>query len=172
MICNLLLKFISFFSSLFVLTSGLDTGRLVSYRIVSKPYNAYLGNLNFELRIERLVVLLYCSITYIAHRDFEWERAREYFSNIDIVHVDHIRRDLVERAARHDLVAVTSAERRKEAHFRDCASGMKFVPCALKTSVYCLLGWIVFFFGDFASIASRGYARSGSSTSMLYTWFR
>ena len=41
--------------------------------------------------------------------------------------------DLVERAARHDLVAATHVERRKETHYRDCAAGTKFVPFALET---------------------------------------
>ena len=41
------------------------------------------------------------------------------------------RRDLVERAARHDLVGATDAERRKETHCRDRAAGTKFVPFAL-----------------------------------------
>ena len=50
----------------------------------------------------------------------------------DIVVSDPTRRDLVERAARHDLVAATHAERRKETHYRDRAAGTKFVPFALE----------------------------------------
>ena len=38
---------------------------------------------------------------------------------VDIVVADPKRRDLVERAARYDLVAATDAERRKETHYRD-----------------------------------------------------
>ena len=52
---------------------------------------------------------------------------------VDIVVADPTRRDLVERAARHDLVAATDAERRKENHYRDRAPGTKFVPFALET---------------------------------------
>ena len=46
---------------------------------------------------------------------------------VDIVVADPTRRDLVERAARHDLVAAADVERRKEAHCRDRAGGTKFV---------------------------------------------
>ena len=52
---------------------------------------------------------------------------------IDIVVADPTRGDLVERAARKDLVAATNAERRKEAHYRDRTSGTKFGPFALET---------------------------------------
>ena len=52
---------------------------------------------------------------------------------VDIVVADHTRRDLVERAAIHDLVATTDAERRKETHYRDCAAGTKFVLFDLET---------------------------------------
>ena len=52
---------------------------------------------------------------------------------VDIVVVDPTRRDLVERAARHDLVAATDVERRKEAHYRDRAAGTIFVPFALES---------------------------------------
>ena len=51
----------------------------------------------------------------------------------NIVVADPTRRDLVERAAGHDLVAATDAERRKEAHYRDRAAWTKFVPFALET---------------------------------------
>ena len=49
-------------------------------------------------------------------------------TSVDIVVADPTRRDLVERAARHDLVAATDVERRKETHYRDRATGKKFVP--------------------------------------------
>ena len=37
---------------------------------------------------------------------------------VDIVVAELTRRDLVERAARHDLVAATNVERRKETHYK------------------------------------------------------
>ena len=46
---------------------------------------------------------------------------------VDIIVADPTRRDLVERAVRHDLVATTHAERRKETHYRDREVGTKFV---------------------------------------------
>ena len=46
---------------------------------------------------------------------------------------DPTRRDLVERAARIDLVVSTGAERRKEAHYRHCMSRTMFVSFALET---------------------------------------
>ena len=52
---------------------------------------------------------------------------------VDIVVANPTRRDLVERAARHDLIAVTNAEQRKETHYRDRAARTKFVPFALET---------------------------------------
>ena len=52
---------------------------------------------------------------------------------VDIVVAGPTRRDSVERAARHDLVGATNAERRKEAHHRDRAAGKKFSPFALET---------------------------------------
>ena len=51
---------------------------------------------------------------------------------VDIVIADPTLRNLVKRAARHDLVAATDAERRKETHYRDRAAGTKFVPFALE----------------------------------------
>ena len=39
----------------------------------------------------------------------------------------------MERAARIDLVVVTSAERRKEAHYRDRTSRTMFIPFSLET---------------------------------------
>ena len=44
---------------------------------------------------------------------------------VDILVADPTRRDLVERAARQDLVATTNAERRKEAHYQDHGYGTK-----------------------------------------------
>ena len=52
---------------------------------------------------------------------------------VDIVVANPTRRDLVERAARQDLVAATDAERRKETHYQDRAAGTEFVPFALET---------------------------------------
>ena len=52
---------------------------------------------------------------------------------VGIVVADPTRRDLVERATRHDLVAATNAEGRKETHYRDRVVGTKFVPFALET---------------------------------------
>ena len=52
---------------------------------------------------------------------------------VDIVVADPTRRDLVERAARHDLVAPINAKRRKETHYRDRAAETKFVPFAFET---------------------------------------
>ena len=52
---------------------------------------------------------------------------------VDIVVLNPIRRALVERATRQDLVSATDAERRKETHSRDRAAGTKFVPFALET---------------------------------------
>ena len=52
---------------------------------------------------------------------------------VDIVVADPTRHDLVEHAARHDLVAATDAERRKETHYRYRAARWKFVSFALET---------------------------------------
>ena len=52
---------------------------------------------------------------------------------VDIVVADPTRRDLLERAARHDLVVVTYAKRRKETHYRYRVAGTKFVPSVLET---------------------------------------
>ena len=46
---------------------------------------------------------------------------------VDIVFADPTRRDLVERAARQDLVAATHAQRRKETHYQDRAAGTIFM---------------------------------------------
>ena len=51
---------------------------------------------------------------------------------VDIVVAEPTRRDLVERVARHFLVAAIDAVRRKENHYRDRA-GMKFLPFAFET---------------------------------------
>ena len=56
---------------------------------------------------------------------------------LDIVVGDPTRRDLVEHAARHDLVDATNAERKKETHYPDRAPRTTFVPFALET--YCAL---------------------------------
>ena len=50
---------------------------------------------------------------------------------VDITVANPTRRDLVERAARHVLVAATDVERRKETHSRDRAARTKFAPFAL-----------------------------------------
>ena len=52
---------------------------------------------------------------------------------VDIVVADPTRRDLMEHAARQDLVAATDAERGKETHYRDRGPGTKFVAFALET---------------------------------------
>ena len=52
---------------------------------------------------------------------------------VDIVVADPTRRDLVEQAAGHDLIAATDAERRKETHDRDHAAGTNFSPFVLET---------------------------------------
>ena len=90
---------------------------------------------------------------------------------IYIVVADPTRRDLVERAARIDLVAAKGAERRKEAHCRDRTSGTMFVPFALET-YGALSSTSDRFLVECASLASRGCAGSGPSTSMLCTWLR
>ena len=52
---------------------------------------------------------------------------------VNTVVADRARRDLAERAARHDLVGARDAERRKETHYWDRGAGTKFVPFALET---------------------------------------
>ena len=52
---------------------------------------------------------------------------------VDVVFADPTRRDLVERVARQDLIAATSAKRRKETHYLDRANGTNFFPYALET---------------------------------------
>ena len=51
---------------------------------------------------------------------------------VDFVVADPTRRDLVERAAIHDLVAATDVERKEEAHYRDRATRTKFVLFGLE----------------------------------------
>ena len=90
---------------------------------------------------------------------------------VDIVVADPTRRDLVERAARHDLVVATDAERRKEAHYRDRAAGTKFVPSALET-YSALPDRSDRFLVKCATLISRECTRSGPSISLLCTSFR
>ena len=85
---------------------------------------------------------------------------------IDIVVAELTRGDLVERAARIDLVAALNAEWRKEAHCRDRTSWNMFIPFALET-YGALSARSDRFFVDCASLASRGCAGSGPSSSML-----
>ena len=90
---------------------------------------------------------------------------------VDIVVADPTRRDLVERAARHDLVAATDAERRNETHYRDRAEGTKFVPFALER-YGALSDRPDRFLVECATLASIESARSGPSIGLLCTWFR
>ena len=90
---------------------------------------------------------------------------------VDIVVADHTRRDSVERAARHDIVAATDAERRKEAHYRDRVAGTIFVPFTLET-YGALSGRSDLFLVECATLASRESSGFGPSISLLCTWFR
>ena len=90
---------------------------------------------------------------------------------VDIIVAIPTRRDLVERVARHDLVAATDAERRKETHYQDRAAGTKFVPFALET-YGALSGRSDRFLVECATLASRESSGSGPSISLLCTWFR
>ena len=90
---------------------------------------------------------------------------------VDVVVADPTRRDLVERVARHDLVAATDAERRKETHHRNRATGTKFVPFALET-YGALFDRSDRFLVECATLASRQSACSGPSISLLCTRFR
>ena len=76
---------------------------------------------------------------------------------VDIVVADPTYRDLVGRAARHDLVAVTDAERREETYDRDHAAETKFVPFALET-YGALPDRSDRFLVECATLASREYA--------------
>ena len=90
---------------------------------------------------------------------------------VDIVVQDPTLRDLVERATRHDLVAATHVERRKETIYRDRAAGTKFVPFAFET--YGALSDLSDrFLVECASLASGESASLEPSTSLLCTWFR
>ena len=73
---------------------------------------------------------------------------------VDIVVADPTRRDLVERAARQDLVAATDAGRWKETHYQDRAAVTKFVPFILET-YGALLDWLDRFLVECAKLASR-----------------
>ena len=74
-------------------------------------------------------------------------------------------------AARQYLVATTDAQRRKETHYRDRTSGMKFVPFALET-YGALSNRSDRFLVECATLASRECAGSGPSVSLLCTWLR
>ena len=101
--------------------------------------------------------------------DIEISDAAAGHTLVDIVVADPTRRDLVERAARQDLVA--NAERRKESHHRDRAAGTKFVPFALET-YGALSDRSDRFLVECATSASRECASLGPSVSLLCTWFR
>ena len=92
-------------------------------------------------------------------------------TSVDIVVADPTRRDLMERAARHDLVAAIDAVRRKETHYRDRAAGTKFVPFALET-YGALSERSNRFLVECATLASRESSGCGPSISLLCTWFR
>ena len=79
---------------------------------------------------------------------------------VDIVVANPTRRDLVERAARQDLVAAIDAELRKETHYRDRTPRTKFVPFALET-YGALCDRLDRFFVECATLAFRDCARSG-----------
>ena len=81
---------------------------------------------------------------------------------VDIVVGDPTRRDLVERAARQDLVAATDAERREESQYRDRATGTILVPFALET-YGALSDRSDRFLVECAMLASRECAGSGQS---------
>ena len=90
---------------------------------------------------------------------------------VDIGVADPTRRDLVERAARQDLVAATDAKRRKETHYRNCAARTKFVPFAIETHA-ALSNRSDRFLVDCATLASTECAGSGPSVGLLCIWFR
>ena len=77
----------------------------------------------------------------------------------------------MERAAPHDLVAATDAERRKETHYHDCETITKFVPFALET-YGALFNRSDRFVVECATLAYREGARLGPYISLLCTWFR
>ena len=69
------------------------------------------------------------------------------------------------------MVAATDTERWKEAHYRDCTNGSKFVSFALETYAT-LTTRLDRFLVECAFLVSRGCAKSGPSTNMLCTSFR
>ena len=73
---------------------------------------------------------------------------------IDTVVADPTRRDLVDPAARVDLVVAKIAEQRKEAHYRDRMSGTMVVLFALETYGACLAR-ADRFLGEYVSLAFR-----------------
>ena len=90
---------------------------------------------------------------------------------VDIVVAYPTRRDLVEGAARQDLVVTTDGERRTETHYRDRAAKTKFVLLALE--MYgALSDRSDRFLVKCATLASRECAGSRPSMSLLCTWFR
>ena len=90
---------------------------------------------------------------------------------VDIIVADPTRRDLVECATRHDLVATTHAERRKETRYRNCAAGTNFIPFVLETYA-ALSDRSDRFLVECATLASWECARARPSISLLCTWFR
>ena len=74
--------------------------------------------------------------------------------------LNQIAHDLVERAARQDLIATTDADRRKETHHQDRVGGTKFVPFALET-YGALCDWSDRCLVECATLASRECARLG-----------
>ena len=89
---------------------------------------------------------------------------------VDVVVANPARRGLVERAAGHDLVAATDAERRKENHYRDRTAGTKNVPFALE-AYGALTDRSDRFLVECATLASRKCVGLGPSISLLWTWF-
>ena len=88
---------------------------------------------------------------------------------VDIIVADPTRRDLVERAARQDLVGAKDAERRKETHYRNRVAGTKFVPFPLET-YDALSDRSDRFLEECATLASRECKASGAFVSLLCTW--
>ena len=89
---------------------------------------------------------------------------------VDIVVADPTRRDLVGRAARHDLVAAIDVERRKGTYYRDRVVATKFVPFALNTCD-ALSDRSLPFLVECATLTSKECAWSRPSISSLSTWF-
>ena len=63
---------------------------------------------------------------------------------VDIVVADPTRRDLVERAARHDLVAATDAEGGRKPTIGITRRGRRLCPLPLRRTVLCRIGRIGF----------------------------